>query len=171
MTKLNKSVTKSHPWTPSLRRIHSLNINDKQKEILADLVIKAYLYNNIGYEMVETRKRIMVETHCVLATVIKDYFNVPLVTIGKVINKHHATVLHYNKLYDEVLCIQENAVELYNKLSDYAKYRIYGSEGYKNYDVEGADNKELKKTCRELLIANKMLTKQLAKVKEAFDAL
>lgn len=113
----------------------------------------------------------MVETHCVLATVIKDYFNIPLVTIGKVINKHHATVLHYNKLYDEVLCIEESAVELYNRLADYAKYRIYGSEGYKNYDVEGADNKELKKTCRELLIANKMLTKQLAKVKEAFDAL
>lgn len=164
-------MTKSHPWTPSLQRIHSLSISDDQKDILGDLVIKAYLYNNVTFDMLNTRKRTMVETNCVLCTVIKDYFNIPLEVIGKVVGKHHATIIHYTKLYDEVLCIEEESNILYNRLADYAKYRIYGADGYKDYDVEGKDNKELKKTCRELLITNKMLNKQLAKVKEVLDAL
>jgi len=169
MEELNKSLTRSQAWTPSLQRIHSLNISDENKEILGDLVIKAYIFNDISFDLIDTRRRAIVDTNCVLATVIKDYFKLPIATIGKVLGKHHATILHYNKLYDEVLCMDRRSQKLYDKLSDYAKFRIYGANGYKEYDVSGKDNKELAKTCRELLVTNKMLNKQIERIKEALN--
>ncbi len=164
-----KSLTKSHPWTPSLQRIRSLNIREEEKDIISELITKAYIYNDISFELLNTRKRSVVDTHCVLATIIRDYFKLPLETVGKILDKHHATIIHYSKLYEEVLCLEDRSKKLYDKLADYAKYRMYGSDGYVDFDVIGKDNKELQRACRELISTNRALLLKLEKVKEVLN--
>jgi len=168
MEKQIQSTKKLNPWTPNSQRIHSLNISEANKTIVSNVFSRAFIHMNIDADLVNTRKRAMVNTNIVICSVIHDYFKFTLTQIGKMFGKHHATVLHYVKVYEETLCMEKDSVELYNKLAEYCRFELYGEKG-KDYSISGQNYAELTETCQELISRNKHLAQKIKSIKEVLN--
>tara|TARA_R100000541_G_scaffold57927_1_gene68469 strand:+ start:480 stop:842 length:363 start_codon:yes stop_codon:yes gene_type:complete len=116
--------------------------------------------------MLGSRKRIYVETNAIIASVVYEYFNVTVSQVGKMFNKHHATILHYINMYEETLCMNKSSKSLYKALTRYVRESIYGENGEKSYNIGELSNKKLKEVNLELKAEVNFLEKKLAKVKE-----
>jgi len=110
----------------------------------------------------------MVNTNIVIASVIHDYFKFTLNQIGKMFGKHHATIIHYVKVYEETLCMEKESVELYNKLAEYCRFELYGEKG-EDYSISGQNYAELTETCRVLISRNKQLNQKIENIKEVLN--
>tara|TARA_R110000787_G_scaffold172894_3_gene285510 strand:- start:2212 stop:2781 length:570 start_codon:yes stop_codon:yes gene_type:complete len=168
MDKQKTSTKKLNPWTPNLQRIHSLNISEINKTILSNVFSRAFVHMSIDSDMIDSRKRTMVNTNIVIASVIHDYFRFTLSQIGKMFGKHHATIIHYVKVYEETLCMEKDSVELYNKLAEYCRFELYGEKD-KDYSISGKNYAELTETCQELISRNKHLTQKIQNIKEVLN--
>jgi len=168
MEKQKKSTIKLKPWTPNLQKIHSLNISELNKTILSNVFSRAYLHMSIDSDMIDSRKRAMVNTNIVIASVVHDYFKFTLSQIGKMFGKHHATIIHYVKVYEETLCMEKDSVELYNKLAEYCRFELYGEKG-EDYSISGQNYAELTETCRVLISRNKQLNQKIENIKEVLN--
>jgi len=150
----------------NLQRVCSLSITDKEKDLICNIFIKAYLHEDIKSDMLGSRKRIYVETNAIIASVVYEYFNVTVSQVGKMFNKHHATILHYINMYEETLCMNKSSKSLYKALTRYVRESIYGENGEKSYNIGELSNKKLKEVNLELKAEVNFLEKKLAKVKE-----
>ena len=153
----------------NLQRVCSLSITDKEKDLICNIFIKAYLHEDIKSDMLGSRKRIYVETNAIIASVVYEYFNVTVSQVGKMFNKHHATILHYINMYEETLCMNKSSKSLYKALTRYVRESIYGANGEKNYNIGELSNKKLKEVNLELKAEVNFLEKKLAKIKEFLD--
>ena len=147
----------------NLQRVCSLSITDKEKELISNIFIKAYLHEDIKYDMLGSRKRVYVETNAIIASVVSEYFNVTISQVGKMFNKHHATILHYINMYEETLCMNKKSRELYYSLTTHVKDVLYGPGGEKDYNIGELTNKKLKEINLQLTaeiknLENKIIT-------------
>jgi len=106
-----------------------------------------------------------VETQAIIIAVIYEYFKITLKQLGYIIEKHHATSLHYINLYEDVLCSKDENRELYEMLADYINKELYGNGGNESYNVFSKDNKELKILCKKLILENKTLHANMQSIK------
>lgn len=166
MNNVQKSVLKLKPWTNNTEKVCSLSITEKEKELICNIFIKAYLHVDISYDMLGSRKRVYVETNAIIATVVKEYFNVTLSQVGKMFNKHHATILHYITIYEDTLCMDKKNRELYQSLTLYVRESIYGKDEEKSFNIGEKSNKELKEINSQLKSQVKILTDKINIAKE-----
>ena len=153
----------------NLQRGCSLSITDKEKDLISSIFIKAYLHEDIKYDMLGSRKRVYVETNAIIAAVVKEYFNVTVSQVGKMFNKHHATILHYINMYEETLCMNKSSRELYQSLTLYVRESIYGPGGEKDYNIGEKSNKQLKEINLQLKAQIKTLEKKITNITELLD--
>tara|TARA_B100000767_G_scaffold255676_1_gene262038 strand:- start:1190 stop:1552 length:363 start_codon:yes stop_codon:yes gene_type:complete len=119
--------------------------------------------------MLGSRKRVYVETNAIIAAVVKEYFNVTVSQVGKMFNKHHATILHYINMYEETLCMNKSSRELYQSLTLYVRESIYGPGGEKDYNIGEKSNKQLKEINLQLKAQIKTLEKKITNITELLD--
>jgi len=160
-----KLASRLNPWTVASQRVHSLSISNSDKDIIIQLFKKAYTTNSIELLHIGTRKRKFVETQAIIIAVIYEYFKITLKQLGYIIEKHHATSLHYINLYEDVLCSKDKNRELYEMLADYINKELYGNGGNESYNVFSKDNKELKILCKKLILENKTLHANMQSIK------
>jgi len=155
------------PWTQAHKNI------DKQIEspscviAIKNVFRKAYIKHSIQVEDLHTRRRRLVDINMIIASVITDqYRNLPLKTIGNLFDKHHATIIHYKKLYENVLCSIPEYFLLYQELTDLCVYEKYGII----QDVVGKSKIDLKNECLRLMAENRELSTKLEAIKNLANA-
>ena len=168
--RVNASETLPSPWFPAMNALRRLDtIKDKDKKVILKIIRKAYQYKDIRISMLGTRKRPLVETNSIICKVIKQYYDLPLAVIGKIFNKHHATILHYIESYEEVLCIQNKHKELFNYLVHVINENKYGEDEYERYDVNSKTYFDLLNDFNELVVKYKSIKEQVIKIKSILD--
>ena len=128
-------------------KIDRLPVNDISKIIIKELFNYAYTTYGISEEDLNTRKRRVVDTNCIIVTVISEQFrNLSLEKIGGLINKHHATVIHYKDNYQNILCLDSNLRDLYDTLHNKCNMKKYGwtYETIINFKKETKESLKLK---------------------------
>jgi len=168
--RVNVSDTIPSPWFPAqcaLRKIDT--IRDRDKVVILRIIRKAYQYKDIQVSMLNTRRRPLVETNSIISKVIKQYYNLPLAVIGKLFNKHHATILHYIESYEEVLCVQNKHKELFNYLVNVINANKYGDGDNERYDVNSKTYFDLLNDYNELVVKYKTVKEQVIKIKSILD--
>tara|TARA_X000001382_G_C3174225_1_gene180557 strand:- start:1257 stop:1784 length:528 start_codon:yes stop_codon:yes gene_type:complete len=168
--RVNVSETIPSPWFPAqyaLRKIDT--ISDKDKIVILRIIRKAYQYKDIKINMLNTRRRPLVETNSIISKVIKQYYNLPLAVIGKLFNKHHATILHYIESYEEVLCVQNKHKELFNYLVHVINENKYGEDEPLRVDSNSKTYFDLLNDYNELVVKYKTVKEQVIKIKSILD--
>jgi len=119
------------PWTRILQNLYSLKLNKEIEKVISSIIRTAYTESEIEEHQVGTRLRNVVETNAIISVVILNNFrSMSLSSVGKIFEKHHATIIHYRSLYEESLCMSRRSLELYNVLNQICFGAIY------NYDEE-----------------------------------
>jgi|21_taG_2_1085346.scaffolds.fasta_scaffold24721_4 hypothetical protein len=147
----------------------SLNIKDRDREIIGALIQKAYLYNDITVDILNTRKRRLVDTNSILAKIIQQYFKLPYQDLGTIFGKHHATIIHYINNYEEILCIEPKHKSTYNYLVEVVNRTKFGAFDFETYDTNSKNYAELKNSFETLVGQHKLLREQLTKIKSILD--
>ena len=168
--RVNVSETIPSPWflaQSALRKIDT--IRDRDKVVILRVIRKAYQYKDIKVNMLNTRRRPLVETNSIICKVIRQYYDVPLAVIGKIFNKHHATVLHYIESYEEVLCVQNKHKELFNYLVNVINENKYGEDEPLRVDSNSKTYFDLLNDYNELVVKYKTVKEQVIKIKSILD--
>ena len=92
-----------------------------ESEAVLSLFKHAYEFNNISMNYIGTRRRTYVETNMAIASVIRKNFILPLSDIGEIFNKHHATIVHYIKMNEDLIKQDPRHLELFEDLTHQAK--------------------------------------------------
>lgn len=164
--KKNISQKFKFPWEPYYSNIEKLTITKVEKNILKNIFKVSFTDFGIDIEHIGTRKRALVEVHCVIATVILDHFRyISITDIAKIFMKNHACMYHYNTTYQEVLCSQKIYSQLRTKLNDLVMMNRYGIDRNKH-----PKNKEnLMEENLSLLKQNKLLKSRLKEIKKLIN--
>tara|TARA_R110002012_G_scaffold2179_1_gene10416 strand:- start:3799 stop:4320 length:522 start_codon:yes stop_codon:yes gene_type:complete len=169
ITRKKKSVHIPNAWTPCLQRMLSLKIKDIDKEIISTLIRKGYTYSDIDIDMLETRKRKLVDTNSILCKIIQQYFKLTYQEIGSIFGKHHATIIHYVNNYEDVLCLDSKHKAMYNYLVEVVNQTKFGAFDFESYDINSKNYAELKNAFHTLVNQHKILREQLTKIKSILD--
>lgn len=168
--RVNVSETIPSPWFPAQCALRKTDtISDKDKIVILRIIRKAYQYKDIKVNMLNTRRRPLVETNSIISKVIKQYYNLPLAVIGKLFNKHHATILHYIESYEEVLCVQNKHKELFNYLVHVINENKYGEDEPLRVDSNSKTYFDLLNDYNELVVKYKTVKEQVIKIKSILD--
>ena len=168
--RVNVSETIPSPWFPAQCALRKTDtISDKDKIVILRIIRKAYQYKDIKVNMLNTRRRPLVETNSIISKVIKQYYNLPLAVIGKLFNKHHATILHYIESYEEVLCVQNKHKELFNYLVHVINENKYGEDEPLRVDSNSKTYFDLLNDYNELVVKYKTVKEQIIKIKSILD--
>ena len=128
-------------WSDVYERIDKSNIKESQKAIIKEIFKSGYLDGGIEYETTLTRRRKIIDINAIITTAIGDNLRgISVTTIGKIIGKHHATVLHYNSLYSNTLCFISKYRKIYDRFS-----MMCMNDGY-DFDDEVLDTFNLNTT-------------------------
>mgnify|MGYP003648570905 CR=1 FL=1 len=153
-------------WTEVFQNISSLNLNQENKDIIYNLVSEAYEIRDIGSHEINTRKRKVVETNAILVEVISNNFrNLTLKSIGSIFGKHHSSVIHYRKIYEDTLCFELENSKLYHKLHTKCYALMYSFSTETIQGLLSNDLGSLKQVIKDLSIENKSLKNKLESVK------
>jgi len=144
--------------------IDDLNLTDIDVEIIKVLFRTAYKYRGIYSTSVGTRERNIVETNACIANVLKRNFPFSLNLIGKVIGKHHSSIIHYIKIHNDFLINDKKYLSLFQKLNTITKdYLRYEDEIMCLYRADDAIKDEL---IAKLRADVNMLNLELIRIKE-----
>tara|TARA_R110000744_G_scaffold372683_2_gene484459 strand:+ start:3220 stop:3711 length:492 start_codon:yes stop_codon:yes gene_type:complete len=155
------------PWTSAFVEIDKHIKEPSTKSCIKSIVKFAYRKHQIEVKDLYTRKRNVVDINIILVTIISEQFrNLPLRVIGGIFKKHHATVIHYKKNYENVLCGIPAYLLLHRELTDICVYEKYGIL----QSITGKTPSELKAECLRLMGINRELESKLTTIKELVHA-
>ena len=162
-------MTISNPWTTSLRRLRSLNLNNKDEELIAHIITKAYKYSGIEVRMVDGRSRKMVDTNAVLSYLLYYNFRVSYAKIGTIFNKSHPTIIHHIRLYTDTLSHDKTSIDLHKYITQIINEYKYGAQDYDDYSLDSKNYMEMKAINELLINKNKELNNKLIRLKSIID--
>jgi|21_taG_2_1085346.scaffolds.fasta_scaffold11514_3 hypothetical protein len=114
----------SSEWTAVVKatdHFKDLPISEEERHSAYFLFNQAYNNNSITVDMLDTRQRRLIETNALISNLLRRNFNITVELLGKMFKKHHATILHYTKLHDQVLMADNKYFQLYRKLDEEVK--------------------------------------------------
>tara|TARA_B110000902_G_scaffold265169_1_gene348717 strand:+ start:5405 stop:5893 length:489 start_codon:yes stop_codon:yes gene_type:complete len=150
-------------WIPAWEEVDKIITEPTTKACIKSIIKHAYERHSIKPKDLDTRKRVLIDVNVVLATVIGEQFrNLPLRVIGAIFKKHHASIIHYKKTYENVLCAIPAYLLLHREVTDICVYEKYGVV----QAITGKSNNELKAECMRLMAINRELESKLATIKE-----
>jgi hypothetical protein len=100
------------------RHFYKLPISQAEADDVFNILNEAYQTNGITHDMVGTRQRKITESNALVSNLLRRNLNYTVQLLGKIFNKHHATIIHYTKLHNEVLMADNKYQKLYNKLEE-----------------------------------------------------
>jgi len=165
----NASVNIPNPWFYCIKNLDKMQLKKKDKELLSIIIKKGYIYNNVSIEMLNTRRRPLVETNAVICKVIHQYFRLGYADIGSIFNKHHATIIHYINSYEDVLCLDKKIKAFYNYLVEIINQYKYGNERLERYDGTSKKYQDLVNDYNLLITKYNTVQEQLVKIKCILD--
>jgi len=169
--KPTESRVTSRPWTKYSQNIASLKTTDKTKSIITGIVEIAYRHNGVTYEMLETRKRAIVDANIIACKVIHEFFNLSTVGIGSIFNKHHATVIHYVNLWNNTLAFDKECHQLYSLICDHTIRELYGDKLELNdVELDRLNILQLRRVVQDLRLENSSLKNKLFNIQAAYNA-
>jgi len=149
----------------------TLNITDKETNIIKELFAVAYEERKVKSTSIGTRERNIVETNACISNVILKHFPFPLRIISSILGKHHSTIIHYRKLHNDCLTYDKQYIKLFSMLNDKVNDLLMEIED----DVEEHYNRdcsqeqlisELRSTILSLKVMNSNLKEKLYTIKE-----
>jgi len=144
--------------------LNDLTLTDTDVEIIKVLFRAAYKHRGVHSTSVGTRERNVVETNACIVNVLKRNFPFSLKLIGKVVGKHHASIIHYIKMHNDFLMSDEKYLSLFQKLNTITKdYLRYEDEIMSLYRTDDALKDEL---IAKLRVDVNMLNLELIRVKQ-----
>tara|TARA_R100001377_G_scaffold54143_1_gene31904 strand:+ start:1476 stop:1970 length:495 start_codon:yes stop_codon:yes gene_type:complete len=144
--------------------LNDLNLTDTYVEIIKVLFRTAYKHRGICSTSIGTRERNIVETNACIVNVLKRNFPFSLKLIGKVVGKHHASIIYYIKMHNDFLMGDEKYLSLFQKLNTITKdYLRYEDEIMSLYKTDDALKDEL---IAKLRVDVNMLNLELVRIKE-----
>tara|TARA_R100000935_G_scaffold36549_1_gene57558 strand:- start:576 stop:1070 length:495 start_codon:yes stop_codon:yes gene_type:complete len=109
------------------KHLHDLRLSSNDVEIIKVLFRIAYKENDIHLYSVGTRERKIVEANMCIVNAIRRNFSFPLTLIGKVMGRHHSSMVYYLKVHDSFLKDDDKYLILFQKLNtaikDYLRYQ------------------------------------------------
>lgn len=144
--------------------IDDLNLTDTDIEIIKVIFRAAYKHRGIYSTSIGTRERNIVETNACIANVLKRNFPFSLSLIGKVVGKHHTSIIHYIKIHNDFLVNDKKYLSLFQMLNTITKdYLRYEDEIMCLYRTDDTLKDEL---IAKLRVDVNMLNLELVRIKE-----
>ena len=100
------------------KHFNDLPISKAEADNVFNILNEVYQYNGVTHDMVGTRQRRIIECNALVCNLLRLNLDYTVQTLGKIFNKHHATIIHYTKLHNEVLMANNKYLKLYNKLAE-----------------------------------------------------
>lgn len=112
-------------------RVERIDMSKKDREVVLDIIKALYEFREISINIVDTRNRYLVDTNVAIASCIRNNLSLPFQLIGKIFNKHHASIVHYCGNHDNLYTYDRNYKEMYDMA-----YGIVESHGIKDNIVD-----------------------------------
>ena len=93
-----------------------LNLSKDDLKIIKHIFSFAYERRGVMPSDIGKRNRRVVEANIVISSVIYKHFPFTLDLIGKIMRKHHSTIVHYKKLYSDCLIYNKDYLRLVKSL-------------------------------------------------------
>tara|TARA_R100000654_G_scaffold39471_2_gene65273 strand:+ start:3088 stop:3597 length:510 start_codon:yes stop_codon:yes gene_type:complete len=137
------------------RHLDTLNLNKDELRIIKNLFSFAYEIKCVYPSDVGNRYRHVVEANASISILIDKHFPFTLSFIGKIMRKHHATIIHYKNLYKNCLSYDKEYLRLIKNLD------LIVNEMKKDIEEDKIDHllldSEKDKLIRELIKSNASL--------------
>ena len=144
--------------------LECLSLNKDDLQIIKHLFSFAYERKGVFPSDVDKRDRHVVEANTAISILIDKHFPFTLSLIGKIMRKHHATIIHYKKLHKNCLSYDKDHLRLIKNLD------LIVDEMKKDKDEVKIDHllldSEKDKLIRELIKANASLKVTNHKLKD-----
>jgi len=158
------------PWTAITNRVNGVRVTDLNKRIIKKMIKVAYQQTGIEVKDLGTRKRRFVDTNTVLVvTILEGFRDVKLAALGKVFDKHHATIMHYKESYYNAVCLDKEFSRLYKDLSALCFSEVYGYDGVVSKALISNDTDDLVDDIRRLSKENVELRDIISRVSNICD--
>ncbi len=129
----------------------------------------AYKHNGVTYEMLNTRKRTIVDANIIACKIIHEFFKLSTESIASIFDKHHATVIHYVKLWNNTLTFDKECHQLYSLICDHTIRELYGDKLELNdIELDKLNILQLRRLVQELRLENNTLKNKLHNIQIMF---
>ena len=152
--------------------LDSLNLNKDDLKIIKNLFSFAYERKCVYPSDIGKRYRHVVEANASISILIDKHFPFTLNFIGKIMRKHHATIVHYKKLHKTCLSYDKEYLRLIKNLDLIVDEMKKDREELKIDHLLGDSEKdelikELIKSNASLKVANHKLKDELYNIKRS----
>lgn len=113
-----KMVHQLKSVSEATKHLESLALSKDEVDIIRALFDTSYTSRNITLSDIGSRKRHYVETNAAISNALRRNLLFTLQKIALIMGKNHATIVHYNKLHDDILCRDETYMKTYSYLSE-----------------------------------------------------
>lgn len=136
-------------------RVDRIEMSNKDREVVLDIIKSLYEFRGISTNILGTRNRYLVDTNVAIASCIRNNLSLPFQLIGKIFDKHHASIVHYCKNHDNLYTYDRNYKEMYD-----IAYSVVESHGIKDNIVDSILNAESEETKRRRKYKIELLSRE-----------
>jgi len=165
-----REINTKLPWTDITNRVDEVRLTSLNKDIIKKMIKFAYLQTGIEVKDLGTRKRKFVDTNTVLVvTILEGFRDMKLEALGRVFDKHHATIMHYKQSYYNAVCLDKEFSNLYKDLSALCFSEVYGYDEVVSKAMISNDTDDLVDDIRRLSKENVELRDIISRVNNICD--